>query len=192
MTAMKLPPVILASVSPRRRELLRQLDLEFITVAADTPELHQEDLTAWEISQLNAYRKARYVAKRHPDALVIGADTLVCLGTRLFGKPANPKEAAAMLAALADRTHTVVTGVCLLHLRSHRQRVFSETSFVTFHPLSPQRIQEYLGRVHALDKAGAYAIQESGELIVETVVGSLTNVVGLPLGRLREELLLWR
>jgi septum formation protein len=189
--AAHLPPVILASASPRRRELLRQLDVEFVVLPADTPELHQEDLTVTEISQLNAYRKARWVAKQHPDALVIGADTLVCLGTRLFGKPATKAEAAVMLGELAGRTHTVVTGVCLLHLRHHRQRLFAEPSFVTFHPLTPKRIKDYLGRVDALDKAGAYAIQESGELVVESVVGSFSNVVGLPLARLREELRLW-
>jgi len=188
---MNLPPVILASASPRRKDLLRQLDVEFAVVSGKTEELHHEDLTAWEIAQLNAYRKARAVAKKHPDALVIGADTLVCLGTRLFGKPGSIAEAALMLEALAGRTHTVVTGVCLLHLRNHRQRLFSETSFVTFHPLSATRIAEYLARVSVLDKAGAYAIQEDGELIVEAVIGSLTNVVGLPLGRLREELGLW-
>jgi len=188
---MNLPPIILASASPRRAELLRQLDLEFHVVASDVPELHQEDLTAGEISQINACRKARFVAKKHPDCLVIGADTLVCLGTRLFGKPADRGEAGAMLAELSGRTHTVVTGVCLLHLRSHRQRVFAETSFVTFHSLSPARINAYLDRVNTADKAGAYAIQESGELIVENVIGSFSNVVGLPLARLREELLLW-
>ena len=96
-----------------------------------------------------------------------------------------------MLLDLQGRTHTVVTGVCLLHLRSHRQRLFSETSFVTFHPLSEARAEEYLKLMDPLDKAGAYAIQQHGELIIESIVGSLSNVVGLPVGRLREELDLW-
>lgn len=173
-------------------ELLKQLDVEFVVVPSNTAELHHEALTAGEISQLNAYRKAREVAKRHPDSLVIGADTLVCLGTNLFGKPSNRLHATEMLGQLSGRTHSVVTGVCLLHLRSHHQHVFSETSFVTFHPLSEDRIQAYLERVDPLDKAGAYAIQESGELIVENIIGSFTNVVGLPLARLREELLMWK
>jgi septum formation protein len=188
---MILPPLILASVSPRRRELLRQLDTEFLVVASDLEELHHEDLTSGEISQLNAYRKARQVAKRHPDSLVIGADTLVSLGTRLYGKPASREEAAGMLGELSGHTHRVVTGVCLLHLRSHHQQVFSETSFVTFHPLSEERIADYLDQMNPLDKAGGYAIQERGELIVENVIGSFTNVVGLPLARLREELQMW-
>jgi septum formation protein len=188
---MKLPTIILASVSPRRVELLRQLDVDFLVVPSEVEELHHEELSAGEISQLNAYRKARQVAKHHPDCLVIGADTLVSLGTRLYGKPAGRRQAAQMLRELSGRTHSVTTGVCLLHLRGHRQQVFAETSFVTFHPLSPDRIQTYLDRVNPLDKAGAYAIQEDGELIIENVMGSFTNVVGLPLARLREELLMW-
>ena len=188
---MILPPLILASVSPRRMELLKQLDVDFIVVPSDTEELHHEALTAGEISQLNAYRKARQVAKRYPDSLVIGADTLVCLGTRLYGKPSDRPQAVKMLGELSGHTHSVVTGVCLLHLRSHHQQVFSETSFVTFHPLSGDRIAAYLDRVNPLDKAGGYGIQESGELIVENIIGSFTNVVGLPLARLREELLMW-
>ena len=173
---MNLPPLILASASPRRSELLRQLDVEFVVVPSEAAELQHEDLTAGEISQLNAYRKARQVSKRHPDALVIGADTLVSLGTRLYGKPASRSEAVEMLCQLSGHTHSVVTGVCLLHLRTHRQQIFSETSFVTFHPLSKRRIGAYLDRVNPLDKAGAYAVQESGELIVENIIGSFTNV----------------
>jgi septum formation protein len=188
---MKLPPVILASVSPRRTELLRQLSVDFVVVSSEASELEHESLTSGEISQINAYRKARPVAKRHPDSLVIGADTLVSLGTELFGKPGNRAEAVRMLQTLSGRTHSVVTGVCLLHLRSHHQRVFSETSFVTFHPLSRERITAYLEKVNPLDKAGGYAIQENGELIVENIIGSYTNVVGLPLARLREELMMW-
>jgi septum formation protein len=188
---MELPPIILASASPRRAALLSQLELDFVTVTSDAHEVHHEDLTAVEISQLNAYRKARQVAKLHPDALVIGADTLVCLGVRLFGKPSSRHQAAEMLSELSGRTHTVVTGLCLLHLRTHRQRLFAETSFVTFHPLTVDQISAYLQRVDPLDKAGAYAVQESGELIVESVTGSFTNVVGMPLARLREELSMW-
>jgi len=188
---MKIQSVILASASPRRVELLKQLELQFVVVPSEIQELHQEDLSAGEISQLNAYRKARQVAKRNPDSIVVGADTLVCLDTRLFGKPASRDEAIQMLLDLGNRTHTVVTGVCLLRLRGHRQRVFSETSFVTFHPLTRYQVEHYLDHVDPLDKAGAYAIQERGELIVESIVGSFTNVVGLPLARLREELQMW-
>ena len=188
---MHLPKVILASVSPRRRELLRSLEIDFEVAPSDAEEAHHEPLTVREISQLNAYRKARAVAKKHPDALVLGADTLVHLDGRLLGKPANAGEAAEMLSYLQGKTHEVVTGVCLLQLREHRQRLFAETTFVTFHPMTAAEIERYLFLVNTLDKAGAYAIQEQGELIVREIAGSFSNVVGLPVERLRAELARW-
>jgi septum formation protein len=186
-----LPPLVLASASPRRAELLRQLNFKFKVVPGDAPELHSDQLTARELSQVNAYRKARPVAKKFPDALVLAADTLVCLETALFGKPATLEDAYQMLDRLQGRTHEVVTGICLLHLRTHRQAVFAESTDVTFHPLDSARIRRYLNQVNPLDKAGAYAIQEQGDLIVEKIVGSYTNVVGLPVERLAAELQAW-
>lgn len=188
---MNVPPLILASVSPRRAELLRQLGMPFKVLPSDAAEIHHEQFTARELSQLNAYRKARAVAKKFPDALVLGADTLVYLDTTLFGKPVDLADAYRMLEKLQGRTHQVVTGVCLLHLRTHRQRVFAETTDVTFRRLDAVTIRRYLGRVNPLDKAGAYAIQEESELIVERISGSYTNVVGLPVEKLREELARW-
>jgi septum formation protein len=186
-----LPPLILASASPRRVELLRQLSFDFTVVPGDVPEIHHDQLTARELCQVNAYRKARATAKSFPDALVLAADTLVHLETALFGKPATLEEAYQMLERLQGRTHQVVTGVCLLHLRKHRQAVFAESTAVTFHPLDAVKIRRYLNQVNPLDKAGAYAIQEQGDLIVEKIVGSYTNVVGLPVERLTTELQAW-
>jgi septum formation protein len=186
-----LPPLILASASPRRVELLRQLSLEFKVVPGDVAEIHQEQMTARELSQVNAYRKARAVAKRFPDALVLAADTLVYLEAALFGKPATLEEAYQMLERLEGRTHHVVTGTCLLHLRKHRQAVFAESTAVTFRSLDAVKIRRYLNRVNPLDKAGAYAIQEEGDMIVEKIAGSYTNVVGLPIERLGAELEAW-
>lgn len=191
MSAMKCPPLILASGSPRRSELLRELGVDFSVVVSDASEIHNEQLTAVETSQLNAYRKARAVAKKHPDALVLGADTLVALDTTLLGKPRNREEAYRMLKQLQGRTHRVVTGVCLLHLRGHRQKLFADATDVTFRPLDTAQIRDYLARINPLDKAGAYAIQESGDKIVEAIAGSFTNVVGLPVERLRAELEQW-
>jgi septum formation protein len=188
---MKLPPVILASASPRRAELLRQLGIEFKVMPAEASEILHEQLTAGEAAQLNAYRKARSVAKKYPDALVIGADTLVYIDTVLFGKPANLEAAYLMLERLQGRTHQVVTAVCLLNLRNHRQRIFADTTTVTFKPLDAVKIRRYLGKVDPLDKAGAYAIQEQGDMVVEKFSGSFSNVVGLPLERLRTELKAW-
>jgi len=186
-----LPPIILASASPRRSELLRQIGVEFNIVTSDTPEIHDGELTAREIAQVNAYRKARNVAKKHPDALVLGADTLVYLETILMGKPGSLEHAYQMLEQLQGRTHEVVTAVCLLNLRNHRQRIFTEVTDVTFRPLDAVKIRRYLTKVNPLDKAGAYAIQEEGDLIVEKIAGSYTNVVGLPVERLQAELEAW-
>ena len=188
---MSLPPLILASGSPRRAELLRQLGVEFTVVPSDAQEVHDDQLTAREISQLNAYRKARVIAKRFPDALVLGADTLVYLDTTLLGKPANLEHAYRMLSQLSGRTHEVVTALCLLHLRTHRQKLFFESTAVTFRALNAVNIRRYLAKVNPLDKAGAYAIQDEGDLIVERISGSYTNVVGLPVEKLREELEIW-
>jgi septum formation protein len=187
----ELPPLILASASPRRAELLRNLKLEFKVVPSDATEVFDEQLSPHELCQLNAHRKARAVAKKNPDALVLGADTLVFLGREIFGKPRSLDEAKQMLAKLQGRTHQVVTGVCLMHLRAHREKIFAAGTDVTFHPLDAEQIREYLSKINPLDKAGAYAIQEHGEKIVAEISGSYSNVVGLPVEKLGEELSRW-
>ncbi|HXR05623.1 MAG TPA: Maf family protein [Verrucomicrobiae bacterium] len=188
---MNLPPLILASASPRRAELLRQLNLEFQVVASDAAEIFDEQLSPWELCQLNAHRKARAVAKKHPDALVLGADTLVFLDDEVMGKPANLADANRMLARLQGRKHQVVTGVSLIHLRAYRERTFAASTDVTFQPLPVKQIKLYLAKTNPLDKAGAYAIQEHGEMIVAEIFGSYSNVVGLPIERVEEELKAW-
>lgn len=167
------------------------MGLEFAIVRSDAPEIAPEHLSPAETAQVNAYRKARVVAKRHSDALVLGADTVVGLGTEQFAKPADMAEAERMLARLQGRTHQVVTGVCLLHLRAHRQRLFAVSTAVTFRRLHLGQIRRYLRSIHPFDKAGGYAIQEEGDSIVKAINGSFTNVVGLPVERLREELDRW-
>ena len=150
---MSLPPVILASASPRRKELLEHLGIKFTVVPSHTEEADTEMLTAFEIAQLNAYRKARATAKHHPDALVIGVDTVVALGTRLFAKPASMTDAERMIGELAGKSHDVVSGVCLLHLRKHRQVLFADRTEVTFRPLNRTQIRRYLSLIKPLDKA---------------------------------------
>ena len=185
---MPLPPVILASASPRRAELLRKVVPQFDVLPAHADEGQPEHLSPAEACMLNAYRKARVIAKKFPDALAIGADTEVCLGRRVFGKPATRADAGQMLLDLEGREHQVITGVCLIHLRRHRQRTFFVTTRVRFKPLGADEISDYLDRIDPLDKAGAYAIQEHGDMIVAAIDGSFSNVVGLPVERLREEL----
>jgi septum formation protein len=148
---MNLPKLILASASPRRSELLRELGLEFEIIVGKLDEVHNEQLTASELCQINAYRKARVVAKRFPTALVLGADTLVSLNHKLYGKPADMKEAHRMLQELQGETHQVVTGVCLIHLQGHRCRIFSETTDVTMRALTADKIRKY----HKLSRSRA-------------------------------------
>jgi septum formation protein len=188
MLVMNTPMLILASASPRRAELLRRLGWEFQVVPSNLPEVEDDCLSAGEAAQINAYRKARVVSKKHPDAVTLGVDTVVALGPVIFGKPATLAEAEQMLLALGGKTHLVVTGVCLIHLRAHRQKTFFEQTIVTFRPLTAEQVRQYHSEVDPLDKAGAYGIQEKGEALVTSVSGSLSNVIGLPLERLEEEL----
>jgi septum formation protein len=185
---MSLPNIILASASPRRAELLRQIVGQFEIIPGHAEEFQPEHLSPVEACLLNAYRKARVIAKKQPDALVIGADTEVCVGRRVFGKPKDLPDAAKMLADLEGRQHQVITGVCLVWLRHHRQCLFAETTAVRFKPLNEEQIAGYLALVNPLDKAGAYAIQEHGDMIVAGVEGSLSNVIGLPVERLQNEI----
>lgn len=188
---MKLPPFILASASPRRAELLRQLEVDFQVVPSDATEVYDDQLSPHELCQLNAHRKTRVIAKKNLDSLVLGSDTLVFLEREIFGKPRDLADAHWMLRQLQGRTHQVITGVCMMHLRKHRERIFATSTDVTFRPLTENQIADYLAKIKPLDKAGAYAIQDHGELIVEKISGSFSNVVGLPLERLKSELDAW-
>jgi septum formation protein len=188
---MTLPPLILASASPRRAELLRHLDLDFQIIPGAAREVFDEYLSPLELCQLNAHRKVRVVAKKYPDALVLGADTLVFLKGEILGKPADIREARQMLGRLQGQTHQVVTGVSLIHLRALRERTFAASTDVTFRPLTLEQINDYLSKMNPLDKAGAYAIQEHGDTIVSEISGSFSNVVGLPMELLKEEIQGW-
>lgn len=175
-----LPTLVLASASPRRKELLRAMGVRFRVEPSHVNEPERPHLSPRETVMHHALAKARDVARRFPGAVVIGADTIVVLGRRVFGKPRNAVEAARMLRALQGKTHRVITAVCLVQLRRRKQLLFTDTTAVTFRPLEARQIQSYLRRVHALDKAGAYAIQEHGDKIVAKIQGSYSNVVGFP------------
>lgn len=185
---MNSPKLILASASPRRADLLRQFRFEFLVVPSAAEEYGAEDLSAGELAQLNAYRKARTVAKKFPDSVTLGVDTVVALGHAIFGKPASLADAEKMLLTLQGKTHQVVTGVCLIHLRGHRQKVFWEQTDVTFRNLTMDEIRRYHAEVDPLDKAGAYGIQEKSIVVVKSISGSFSNVAGLPMERLETEL----
>ncbi len=177
---MPAPRLILASASPRRRELLASLGVEFSVVVAGVTE-HEETSTDPRVMVAhNAALKADWVAERHPEALVLGADTTVFIEGTALNKPADLDGARAMLRRLSGRTHTVFTGLAFRR-RADRLRIDEGVaSDVTFKRLDDAAIETYLSRVHVLDKAGSYAIQEERDLIVERFTGSYTNIVGLP------------
>jgi septum formation protein len=182
---MKLPQrVVLASGSPRRQELLKFVIPSFEVIPSGAPE-EAEGHPAKRVVEL-ALIKARDVAARCPDALVIGADTLVALQGRVLGKPENEAEAADMLRLLSNRTHKVYTGLTLIH--GGHERTACCMTRVTFAPLTEDEIQEYIATREPMDKAGAYGIQGYGAKFIRKVNGCYFNVMGLPLHTLYEML----
>ena len=184
-------PLILASASPRRRDLLREAGIRFEVVPSDAEEVHDVSLCAADLTEMNALRKAEAVAERFPERVVLGADTLVFLGKQIYGKPRDMDDAARMLGELTGRTHEVCTGVALVRLNPSRVRTFHVRTQVTFRALDEEEIHAYLSLIDPLDKAGSYAAQEHGEKIIAKVEGSWTNVVGLPMEVVRRELMEW-
>ena len=180
-------PILLASASPRRRELLEQAGVEFEVVVSPAEELHDATMKPDVLCELNAALKAEAVAQLRPDAVVIGADTLVFIDDEPFGKPCDLEEARGMLRRLAGRTHMVCTGVCII-FPGGRTRSFHGTTEVDFLPLTDVEIDAYFDLVNPFDKAGAYGIQEHGELIVSSIRGSYENVMGLPVDLVVAEL----
>lgn len=175
------PRLILASASPRRRELLAELGAEFDVVTAQVTEHEDPTTDPRTMVAHNAALKADWVAARHPEALVLGADTTVFLDSTVLNKPADLSEARAMLGMLAGRTHTVFTGMAVRCARTGLAIDERVESTVTFRPLDAAAIEAYLGLVNPLDKAGAYSIQDHTERIVAGYGGSFTNIMGLPM-----------
>jgi septum formation protein len=179
-----MPPLLLASASPRRRAMLAEVGIVFEVVTVAVVELDAASaphFSAAQLAEANAKLKARAAART--GRWVLGADTVVTLDGRIFGKPATLDEAREFLRALSGATHEVITG-CALIGPDGAENIFHETTRVTFRALSDETIVRYLAEVPVLDKAGAYGLQERGELIVERVEGSRANVIGLPVERL--------
>jgi septum formation protein len=176
---------ILASSSPRRIQLLREAKFHPEVVRPEVAELSCDFLTPGELARFNARLKAAAVAALNPDATVLGADTIVALGSEVFGKPRDFEEAGRMLGKLVGKTHEVITGVALIEANRGRIILRAVCSTVTFHSLSAREINEYLKTVDPLDKAGGYAAQNSADVIIERIDGSFTNVVGLPMELVR-------
>ena len=171
--------IILASSSPRRRELLAKAGLVFDVIPSPAEEIHDATMKPGDLCETNARLKAAAVACHHPGAWTIGADTLVFLAGHPIGKPADHREAATMLASLSGRTHEVRTGVCIVD-PAGREHTFHETSRVTFRTLDEAAIRAYHALVNPLDKAGAYGAQEHGDRIIAHIDGPFDNIMGLP------------
>ncbi len=176
--------LILASRSPRRRQLLEQLGLKFAVVVSDLMETVMGNQDVNQLVEDIALNKAKSVAASTGRGVVIGADTLVVLDGQPLGKPETYDEARQMLTMLSGRTHRVITGVAVVQVPSGKVLVDSVTTKVKFRRLSSEEITAYLDTGEYCDKAGAYAIQGLGSVLVEEIEGCYFNVVGLPLARL--------
>ena len=174
--------VILASSSPRRKELLSLLNIKYEAIPADIEEYvdPNNDLVK-EIEKLS-YQKAFHVFKDNKDALVIGSDTIVKINNEVLGKPKSYEQAKKMLQTLSNNTHEVVTGVTIL--KGDKVETFSSIANVTFYPLTDEEIDEYIKTNEPMDKAGAYAIQGIGAKFIKSIDGDYYTIMGLPIGEL--------
>ena len=176
-----MPRLVLASASPRRRQLLKKAGYEFEVISPVDDEVSHAWITIRELTVWNATRKALRIAQTVPDAVVLAADTLVTIDGRVLGKPVDLEDAVRILRRLSGRTHEVWTAVCIRHDAQGKTHSFHEISRVRFRELTDPAIREYLAKVNPLDKAGAYAAQGHGTEIIERIEGSYSNVVGLPM-----------
>lgn len=176
--------IVLASASPRRAELLRQVGLEFEVMVSEVEETFTPGLEPAAQVELLALSKANAVAAALDRGIVIGADTVVVQGGKVLGKPADAQEAIAMLQLLQGKGHEVYTGVALVDAKSSAKLVEHEMTRVFFNAMSEDTIRRYVATGEPLDKAGAYAVQGKAALFINRLEGCYSNVVGLPLARL--------
>ena len=181
--------MILASASPRRRELLTQAGFAFEIKVSDVEETVTEKEPEKIVEEL-AERKADAAAASEADALIIGADTIVAVDGKILGKPHSREEAFAMLSLLQGRTHQVYTGVALVSKAAgeEKRKIFSEKTDVVMYPMTEREIWEYIDTGEPMDKAGAYGIQGRAAVYIQKIDGDYNNVVGLPIARLYQEL----
>lgn len=171
--------LLLASQSPRRRELLKIMNLEFEIFPSPAEEVFRKDRTPAENALSVAEEKARWAFERNKNSFVIGADTIVVLNNNIIGKPADENDARRILNKLSGKEHEVITGVVVIDPAGHAHREAS-ISKVKFKPLAAKTIDDYIKTGEPMDKAGAYAIQGKGSVLIESHSGSWSNIVGLP------------
>lgn len=178
--------LILASASPRRKELLKLACPCFTAISADVEEITPEGMSPEDCPVYLAELKANALLKQFPEALILGCDTSVLLDRHILGKPSDTEDAAKMLRFLSGRVHKVITGCCLIYQGG--KRCFSETTDVEFYPLSDLEIYQYIETNEPFDKAGAYGIQGKGALLVKQIQGDYYNVMGLPIAKVSREI----
>lgn len=171
--------IILASESPRRREILANTDINFTTKSVPTEEIIDTALPLSQAIEQVALQKAKAVQPLLPKEIILGADTIVCVNGEILGKPHTKENAIKMLQMLSGKTHEVITGVAILYKDTYE--LFHEISEVTFYPLTEEEILAYVDTKEPLDKAGAYAIQGKGAILVAKISGDYYNIVGLPI-----------
>ena len=177
--------LILASASPRRRELLNQVGIKYKVQPSDAEmDIEEIEGTPIEKTEKLAYMKAKDIAARNNNHMVIGADTIVVIGDEILGKPKDKSDAIRMLTKLNGREHQVITGIALIDTDTGRELISHEVTYVKFRNLTDEMIEKYAATGEPEGKAGAYAIQGIGAILVEGIRGCYSNVVGLPLARL--------
>lgn len=180
--------IILASASPRRKELMEQMGLEFDICPASGEEVIKSENPADAAKELSLQKTSEIAAQSEEDAIVIGADTIVVFENKIMGKPRSEKDAFHMLTLLQGKTHSVYTGVSLVRIRDKKTVTFAEETKVTLYPVDAETIRNYIKTKEPMDKAGAYAIQGSFAVHIQKIYGEYSNVVGLPVARLYHEL----
>ncbi len=185
-----MPKIILASASPRRKELLGKLQIPFTIEASNYEEDNNLKLKPLELAKVLSSGKAETVAKKHKgeDVIIIGADTFVVLDNKILGKPHTPERAKEMIKEMSGRAHSVITGFTIIDAKSGKKVSKAVESKVYFRKLTDEEIDAYVRTGEPLDKAGAYAIQEAGSVLIEKTEGDYTNIVGLSVPSLIEEL----
>lgn len=181
-----MPKIILASASPRRKELMELAGYDFEVICADIVEVVPEEAMPQEVVMSLALQKAQAVAAEHKEAVVIGSDTVVALDGKILGKPHSEQEACEMLRSLSGRTHKVFTGVAIV-CGGKVKNFFDETD-VEFYSLSDDEIKKYVATGEPTDKAGAYGIQGKGSVLVKRINGDFFSVMGLPIAKLYREM----
>lgn len=178
--------IILASASPRRKEILENTKLKFDIIKSDIDEIILEKEAPIQAVMRLAFEKSMDIASKNEDDLIIAADTVVVLDENILGKPKDKEEAYNMIRSLSGRTHEVITGISLVNLGLNKKIIDYVVSTVKFKELSDEDIKDYIHTNESLDKAGAYGIQGYGAMLVEKIEGDYFNIVGLPISKLSD------